>query len=122
VAAVELAAVEGDPLAHADQALAGTVAAGRAVAVVGDLQLQIRPVVVLGVAWLALHPLWAAAADPAPPTPTDTTTAPPTTQPEAEREPEPVPDEEEVPDEEWQAPDEGEVITARVGPAALMAA
>jgi hypothetical protein len=72
-------------------------------------------VVVLGVAWLALHPLWAAAADPAPPTPTDTTTAPPTTQPEAEREPEPVPDEEEVPDEEWQAPDEGEVITARVG-------
>jgi hypothetical protein len=66
------------------------------------------------VAWLALHSLWAAAADPAPPTPTDTTPPRPTTQPEAEREPEPVPDEEEM-------PDEGEVITARVGAAALMA-
>jgi hypothetical protein len=49
-----------------------------------------------------------------PPTPTDTTiTAPPPTTPDPE--PAPVPDEEEVPDEEWQAPDEGEVITARVG-------
>jgi hypothetical protein len=63
---------------------------------------------------------------PGPSTPTDTTTAPPpttppTTTPEPEPAPvpvpvpEPVPDEEEVPDEEWQAPDDGEVITARVG-------